>query len=103
ILMPMTAYSPSAPRKPVSGVRWPTRILSGWAPTQEGSARPASPAAAAVRRTCRREGEREGSCCRLIACLLLLGAGYGNRWREGKILFSDTGNKFTLSPALRTG
>src|SRR5690606_4028719 len=47
ILMPITAYSPSAPRKPVSGVRWPMRIASDCAVTMPGKPSVAMPAAAA--------------------------------------------------------
>ena len=41
---PMTAYSPSGPRKPVSGVRWPMRIASACARTRAGAPIPASSA-----------------------------------------------------------
>ncbi len=65
ILAPITAYSPSAPRKPVSGVRWPMRILSWGAWPQAGRARPAAPAAAVPSRR-RRDTAREASWKRLI-------------------------------------
>src|SRR6516162_5893366 len=41
---PMTAYSPSGPRKPVSGVRCPTRMASACARTIAGMPTPASTA-----------------------------------------------------------
>ena len=48
-LTPMTAYSPSGPRKPVNGVRWPMRIASAWARTIAGMPTPAARPAALVR------------------------------------------------------
>ena len=43
-LTPMTAYSPSGPRKPVSGVRWPMRIASACPRTIAGVPIPANSA-----------------------------------------------------------
>src|SRR5882672_7845009 len=47
-LTPMTAYSPSGPRKPVSGVRCPMRMASACARTTAGMPTPASNAAPAL-------------------------------------------------------
>src|SRR3954469_24332928 len=63
----MTAYSPSGPRKPVRGVRWPMRIASAWALTMAGAPIPAS---AAKPPAPFRSVRRVGSFTRLMAGLL---------------------------------
>ena len=69
-----TAYSPSGPRKPVRGVRWPMRIASACARLMKGKpARPTAAAATPPLTTVRREIPLRS----LVTLLLLRGASAG--------------------------
>ena len=60
-----TAYSPSGPRKPVRGVRWPIRITSDWPRDSAGNPSIAAPAVAPTSRL-----RRPVSVVSLMTCLL---------------------------------
>src|SRR3990170_2912750 len=72
----LNPYSPNWPRKPVRGVRCPTRMVSGWARTMAGMPRATAPAAAVLSRA-RRVRRGWSSRAEAMGVLPLRGRGCG--------------------------